>query len=103
MQEHNINDFVCRKDIQEINWERKSSQTSGGEKLINLEATWVQLVSKNYDIEQACVNLETEIMKIQSQQKPQIRHQDIEMEPEIEVENEDDDDDDDEEEEEGSN
>ncbi|KAK6635492.1 hypothetical protein RUM43_007611 [Polyplax serrata] len=54
-----------RKEIQEINWERKSSQTAGGEKLINLEATWVQLVSKNYDIEQAIVNFETEINHLQ--------------------------------------
>lgn len=57
--------FYFRKEIQEINWERKSSQTAGGEKLINLEATWVQLVSKNYDIEQAIVNFETEINHLQ--------------------------------------
>lgn len=54
-----------RKEIQEINWERKSSQTSAGEKLISLESTWVQLVSKNYDIEQACVSLENEISQLQ--------------------------------------
>ncbi|EEB15271.1 conserved hypothetical protein [Pediculus humanus corporis] len=56
-----------RKEIQEINWDRKSSQTSGGEKLINLEATWVQLVSKNYDIEQAIVNLETELAQLEKE------------------------------------
>ncbi|KAL0269979.1 UNVERIFIED_CONTAM: hypothetical protein PYX00_007542 [Menopon gallinae] len=56
---------AIRKEIQEINWERKSSQTGAGEKLINLESTWVQLVSKNYDIEQACVSLETEIAQLQ--------------------------------------
>lgn len=60
---------ILRRDIQDINWERKSSQTNSGDKLINLEATWVQLVSKNYDIEQACVNLETELAKLQNMKK----------------------------------
>lgn len=52
-----------KKEIQEINWQRKSMQTQGGEKLRALEAQWVGLVSKNYEIEQACVHLEEEIMK----------------------------------------
>ena len=47
-----------RKSIQEINWMRKSNQTAAGEKLKNLEANWVALVSKNYEIERACVDLE---------------------------------------------
>ncbi|XP_046749206.1 pre-mRNA-splicing factor SPF27 [Diprion similis] len=50
-----------RKTIQEVNWQRKSMQTQGGEKLRALEAQWVGLVSKNYEIEQACVHLEEEI------------------------------------------
>ena len=47
-----------KKSIQEINWMRKTSQTDAGEKLKNLEANWVALVSKNYEIERACVDLE---------------------------------------------
>lgn len=49
---------TLRKQIQEVNWGRKSMQTQGGEKLRALEAQWVGLVSKNYEIEQACVQLE---------------------------------------------
>ncbi|XP_043480979.1 pre-mRNA-splicing factor SPF27 [Leptopilina heterotoma] len=52
-----------KKEIQEINWQRKSMQTQGGEKLRALEAQWVGLVSRNYEIEQACVHLKEEIMK----------------------------------------
>ncbi|XP_029155646.1 pre-mRNA-splicing factor SPF27 [Nylanderia fulva] len=55
---------VLRKMIQEVNWQRKSMQTQGGDKLRALEAQWVGLVSKNYEIEQACVHLEEEIQKI---------------------------------------
>ncbi|KAJ9573817.1 hypothetical protein L9F63_008799, partial [Diploptera punctata] len=44
-----------RKQIQEINWEER--------KLRQLEAQWVGLVSKNYEIEQACVQLEKEVSK----------------------------------------
>lgn len=52
-----------RKQIQEVNWQRKSMQTQGGEKLRALEAQWVGFVSKNYEIEQACVYLEEEMHK----------------------------------------
>lgn len=51
----------CRKEIQDINWNRKTSQTSAGEQLKQLEASWVGLVSKNYEIEHACARLEQEI------------------------------------------
>lgn len=47
-----------KKDIQEANWQRKAKQTATGEKLRSLEAQWVGLVSKNYEIEQACAKLE---------------------------------------------
>lgn len=52
-----------KKGIQDINWKRKSKQTQAGEKLRSLEAQWVILVSKNYEIEQACVKLEEDIAK----------------------------------------
>ncbi|CAG2059180.1 unnamed protein product [Timema podura] len=35
---------TMRKQIQEINWQRKNMQTQGGEKLRNLESSWVGLV-----------------------------------------------------------
>ncbi|XP_052889418.1 pre-mRNA-splicing factor SPF27 [Anopheles moucheti] len=50
-----------KKEIQDVNWARKTKQTQGGEKLRSLEAQWVMLVSKNYEIEQACAKLEEQI------------------------------------------
>ena len=47
-----------KKDIQEVNWSRKNKQTQVGEKLKNLETQWVGLVSKNYEIEHAIIQLE---------------------------------------------
>lgn len=55
-----------KKDIQETNWQRKSKQTQAGEKLKSLEAQWVMLVSKNYEIEQACAKLEETIAQYRS-------------------------------------
>ncbi|XP_067628445.1 pre-mRNA-splicing factor SPF27 [Eurosta solidaginis] len=52
-----------KKKIQDINWQRKQAQTQAGDKLKSLEANWVLLVSKNYEIEQRCVELEEEILK----------------------------------------
>lgn len=56
-----------RKEIQEINWQRKSKQMQAGDKLRALEAHWVLLVSKNYEIEQACAKLEEDIYILKSQ------------------------------------
>ncbi|KAF2358323.1 Pre-mRNA-splicing factor SPF27 [Trinorchestia longiramus] len=50
-----------KKAVQEVNWSRKSLQTKAGEELRHLESTWVSLVSRNYDIEQACVNLQRQV------------------------------------------
>lgn len=58
-----------KKDIQDINWQRKSKQTQAGEKLRSLEAQWVMLVSKNYEIEQACVKLEEQIANYKSNEE----------------------------------
>uniref|UniRef100_A0A023FS43 Pre-mRNA-splicing factor SPF27 n=1 Tax=Amblyomma cajennense TaxID=34607 RepID=A0A023FS43_AMBCJ len=55
-----------RKEIQEVNWQRKTTQTEAGEKLKHLEASWVSLVSKNFEIERACVELEKEIAVLES-------------------------------------
>lgn len=54
-----------KHQLQEINWQRKSLQTNGGEKLRNLESKWVTLVSHNYEIEQACCSLEDFIASTQ--------------------------------------
>ena len=54
---------VLKKEIQEVNWSRKNKQTQVGEKLKHLESQWVGLVSKNYEIEQAIVQLEAAFPK----------------------------------------
>ncbi|XP_071451316.1 pre-mRNA-splicing factor SPF27 [Hetaerina americana] len=64
---------TVRKHIQETNWERKSMQTTGGERLRALEASWVSLVSKNYEIEQACAQMEKELSN--AQRKKQIQEE----------------------------
>ena len=51
--------------IDHINRERKLQQTAVGANLVQLEAEWQSLVSKNRDIEAACVGLEAEIAEIQ--------------------------------------
>lgn len=40
-------------------------QTKAGEELRRLESSWVSLVSRNYEIEQACVLLDAEIAKVE--------------------------------------
>nr|CAD7261732.1 unnamed protein product [Timema shepardi]CAD7572361.1 unnamed protein product [Timema californicum] len=60
---------TMRKQIQEINWQRKNMQTQGGDKLRNLESSWVGLVSKNYEIEQACAQLEKEVARLKAEKK----------------------------------
>lgn len=54
-----------KKEIQELNWSRKNMQTKAGEELRHLESSWVSLVSRNYEIEQACVMLEAQIAKLE--------------------------------------
>ena len=58
-----------RKQIQEVNWFRKSSQTNAGEKIKHLESEWVALVSKNYEIERQCLQLELEITALEQKVK----------------------------------
>lgn len=68
---------ILKKQIQEVNWGRKSMQTQGGEKLRALEAQWVGLVSKNYEIEQALVHLEEEINKLKVQRSEDAEVNDV--------------------------
>ncbi|KAK7085354.1 Pre-mRNA-splicing factor SPF27 [Halocaridina rubra] len=56
-----------KKEIQELNWTRKNMQTKAGEELRHLESSWVSLVSRNYEIEQACVMLEAQIAKLEAE------------------------------------
>lgn len=60
---------AIKKEIQDVNWQRKDRQTEAGEKLRALETQWVMLVSKNYEIEQACVRLEEEIAEFKQQEQ----------------------------------
>lgn len=53
-----------KKEIQDINWARKNEQLTAGEKLRQLEADWVNLVSKNYEIEEAINKLQNEIYQL---------------------------------------
>ncbi|OQV25372.1 putative Pre-mRNA-splicing factor SPF27 [Hypsibius exemplaris] len=48
-----------RNRIQEVNWERKNSQTRAGQKLHELESRWVELIDKNFQIERSCLELES--------------------------------------------
>jgi len=52
---------AIKQKIQEINWQRKNLHTQAGEKLHDLEGKWVNLIGKNYEIEEAIANLEREI------------------------------------------
>jgi len=51
-----------KNSIQEVNWSRKNQQTLVGDRLKQLETNWVGLVSKNYEIEQAVLNMEQEYL-----------------------------------------
>ncbi|KAF6714544.1 Pre-mRNA-splicing factor SPF27 [Oryzias melastigma] len=57
-----------RKKIQDLNWQRKNDQLAAGAKLRELESNWVSLVSKNYEIERAIVQLENEVSHLRQQQ-----------------------------------
>jgi len=50
-----------KQQIQEINWERKTKQTKAGVELQRLEESWIGLVSKNYEIERAITETESEV------------------------------------------
>lgn len=90
---------ATRKQIQDVNWQRKNEQLTGGAKLRELESkyvrlwavlmppslrkprvpffsplnvrplnSWVSLVSKNYEIERAIIQLENEVTQLRQQQ-----------------------------------
>lgn len=51
---------AIKTELHDVNWQRKSLQTRGGEHLRSLEARWVALVSHNYQLEQAISQLQEE-------------------------------------------
>lgn len=53
-----------RREIQELNWNRKNSQVDAGEQIQRLQNSWVALISKNYEIEQACMSKEVLLTSI---------------------------------------
>ena len=55
---------ICRKQIQDVNWARKKEQTEVGEKMKHLEATWFGLITKNYEIELACAEIERQLASL---------------------------------------
>ena len=59
-----------RRELQSINYERKAKQTEAGQYLKALEASWVGLVSKNYQIEQACAEMDAELAPLRKKFKP---------------------------------
>jgi len=65
-----------RRQIQEVNWFRKSSQTAAGDQIKHLESEWVSLVAKNYEIERQCLQLECQISELEN--KLQITHKEPE-------------------------
>lgn len=57
-----------KKEIQDVNWKRKSKQLQTGDKLNSLNQHWVSLVSCNYEIEQAISQLEQQIQNAKVRQ-----------------------------------
>jgi pre-mRNA-splicing factor SPF27 len=56
---------VIRSQIQEVNRQRKLEQSKAGDELSRLETHWQDLVRKNYKIEEACMQLQSEIKQLQ--------------------------------------
>ena len=52
---------ALEESIQEINWDRKTEQERIGGELHTLETRWGELVSKNFEIERACAEMEMQI------------------------------------------
>jgi len=56
----------CKREIEEINRNRKNEQIACGAKLAALEEQWNELVMKNIEIDKACQKLEVEIKQAQA-------------------------------------
>ncbi|CAH0406767.1 unnamed protein product [Chilo suppressalis] len=58
---------LLRKQIASVNWERKKSQTASGARLRALRRRWAHLVSDNYRLERAVMQLEIQLQKAKGQ------------------------------------
>jgi len=56
-----------KQQIQDTNWARKREHLEAGAKLDNLHTDWIELVRKNYEVERACAELETDIELLESE------------------------------------
>lgn len=56
-----------KKAKQDLNWQRKNEQMDAGARLKSNEETWVGFVSKNYEIELACQQLEGEVAVLKAE------------------------------------
>jgi hypothetical protein len=64
-----------KKQIQNVNLTRKNEQMVAGQRLRILEQTWTGLVSKNYEIECAIVELEKELTELKKRKMLSQPHQ----------------------------
>ncbi|KAL4719764.1 hypothetical protein ACJJTC_011642 [Scirpophaga incertulas] len=62
-----IRGLELRKQIAGVNWERKRSQTASGARLRALRRRWAHLVSDNYRLERAVMQLELQLRKVKDQ------------------------------------
>jgi pre-mRNA-splicing factor SPF27 len=53
-----------KKEILELNKQRKLEQTEGGINLRNLESKWSDLISQTLQVEVACASLENELEEL---------------------------------------
>jgi len=58
-----------KRRIQEVNWERKTEQKKAGTELQRLEESWIGFVSKNYEIERACADVEGEVENLKAEMR----------------------------------
>lgn len=62
-----------KKEIQDVNWKRKSKQLQTGDKLNQLNSKWVGLVSCNYEIEQAISQLEIQVLQATAKRETDLK------------------------------
>ena len=55
-----------RKELHEVNWQRKSAQTAAADKLTLLHQNWLSLVSKNFQLEGVCADLEQQVSRLEA-------------------------------------
>ncbi|OUC46291.1 ribosomal protein S4 [Trichinella nativa] len=56
-----------REKVQAVHFSRKRKQTEAGDKLKQLEARWVSLVTKNYEIEKICAEIAVQNSSVMSE------------------------------------